>query len=106
MLLNQRPALQDLSQGELLVGVSVAMRQVMEQLRRAVLEPVNVLVCGEPGSGREFIARRIHSESRPADRQFVKVDCHNFVGTDAEVALFGRRHGTGDGNGEERLSRC
>lgn len=86
----------------MLIGASAAMRQVLEQVRRAVLEPINVLVCGEPGSGRQFVARRIHSESRRADRQFVEVDCHNFIGTDAEVALFGRRHGPGNGNGEER----
>ena len=86
MLLNQAPS-RDLLQGEHLIGVSAAMRQVIDQVGSAAIEPVNVLVCGEPGSGRETIARAIHSQSQSKAGAFVRVDCAKNP-QDLEALLF------------------
>jgi two-component system nitrogen regulation response regulator NtrX len=51
------------------------MQQVIEQLQRAARENINVLACGEPGSGRETIARAIHSQSQSTTGPFIRVDC-------------------------------
>jgi DNA-binding NtrC family response regulator len=70
------------------------MRQVIEQVGTAAIEPLNVLVCGEPGSGRETIARAIHSQGRSNAGAFIKVDCAKNP-QDLEVLLFatsGNRH--------------
>jgi two-component system nitrogen regulation response regulator NtrX len=81
----------DVAGGEQWIAISATMRQVMEQVRRAALEPVHVMLCGEPGSGREFIARKIHAYAYPAARPFVKVDCSKSSAHDLEVDLFGVR---------------
>src|SRR5258705_47607 len=86
MLLDQARS-GSLSQGEPLIGVSTAMRQVIEQVGNAAIEILNVLVCGEPGSGRETIARAIHAQSRSNGGAFVKVDCAKNP-QDLEALLF------------------
>jgi DNA-binding NtrC family response regulator len=86
MLLDQAPS-RDGSQGEHLIGVSAAMRQVIGQVGTAAVELLNVLVCGEPGSGRETIARAIHSQSRSNAGAFIKVDCAKNP-PDLEALLF------------------
>ena len=76
------------------------MRQVIEQVRRAAPEIVNVLVCGEPGSGRETIARVIHSQSQSNTGAFIKVDCAK-NSQDLEALLFATP-GRGNQAGAER----
>src|SRR5437762_134059 len=102
MSLNQISDLLDLSEGEQLIGVSAAMRQLLEQVQRAALERVNILVCGEPGSGRETIARAIHAQSQLNGGAFVKVDCAKNRAHDLEALLFAT---SGDGN-QAGAERC
>ena len=87
--------------GELLIGPSAVMRQVMEQVARAAAEGVHVLVSGEPGTGRETIARAIHEKSRWSSGPFVKVDCAKDAPQDLEVTLFATA-GPGQHAGAER----
>jgi DNA-binding NtrC family response regulator len=90
----------DLSRCEQLIGVSAAMRQVIEQVRRAALELAHVLVCGESGSGRETIARAIHAEGQSNVGAFIKVDCAK-NSQDLEGLLFATP-GNGNRAGPER----
>jgi arginine utilization regulatory protein len=48
-----------------------------------------VLVCGEVGSGRETVARRVHSASRRGDQAFVHVACAGLGGAAGAAVLFG-----------------
>jgi two-component system nitrogen regulation response regulator NtrX len=82
------PALSPVAE-EACVGRSSAMRLVMQAVTHVASQPVNVLICGEPGTGRELIARVIHERGRPADRPFVKVDCSRAALDDLETELFG-----------------
>lgn len=58
-----------------LLGVSQAHVRVMNEVRGAALAAVNVLLRGEPGTGKELVARAIHSSSTRAAKPFVKIDC-------------------------------
>ncbi len=52
-----------------------------------------VLILGETGTGKGFIARRIHELSRRADHAFVEVNCASFSTTFFESDLFGHERG-------------
>ena len=58
-----------------LVGRSVAVRQLEEDIHCATRTDVNVLITGESGVGKEFIARLIHEKSSRAKGPFVVVNC-------------------------------
>jgi DNA-binding NtrC family response regulator len=58
-----------------LVAHGLAMRKVLEQLRIARDTEAHVLFLGEPGSGREHLARVIHSGSPGRGNWFVPLDC-------------------------------
>ncbi|MEQ1731589.1 MAG: sigma 54-interacting transcriptional regulator, partial [Vicinamibacterales bacterium] len=90
-----RPGPESASYG--IAGTSHAMRLVMDLVQRAAAGRCGILICGERGTGREMIARAIHSHDPNADAPFVKVDCSGPTPEDIELQLFGmvaRRGGT------------
>jgi transcriptional regulator with GAF, ATPase, and Fis domain len=61
---------------EAMVGVSAAHLRVIEEIRHAAqATAAGVLVRGEPGTGKELVARAIHATSSRAAKPFVKIDC-------------------------------
>lgn len=52
-----------------------AMRRVVEQVKLASQSRAPVLLVGEPGSGKEWLARTIHEEGPLRQRHFAAVDC-------------------------------
>jgi DNA-binding NtrC family response regulator len=54
---------------------SSAMRPMLTRAARVAAHNLTVLVTGEAGVGKEWLARWIHAHSRRADRPFVTVDC-------------------------------
>ncbi len=55
------------------VGRSQVMLRLREQVKRVALHDTWVLISGEPGSGRETVARYLHANSSRRDRAFVDV---------------------------------
>lgn len=94
--------------GPLLVSHSAAMQAVKEQIRTAAAGRGGVLVSGEPGSGRELVARAIHAaEDQAHPRPFVVVDCATDAPADLEKTLFGAtsdRRPDGRAPATERIS--
>ena len=58
-----------------LVGRSAAFRRMVEQLDRVAEAPIPLLIVGEPGTGKELVARTLHRMSRRLREPFVVVDC-------------------------------
>ncbi len=52
-----------------------------------------VLILGETGTGKGFVARRIHDQSRRANHAFVEMNCASFSTTFFESDLFGHERG-------------
>ena len=57
-----------------LVGRSAAFRRMIEQMDRVAEAPIPLLIVGEPGTGKELVARTIHRMSRRMREPFVVID--------------------------------
>ncbi|HMN96750.1 MAG TPA: sigma 54-interacting transcriptional regulator [Phycisphaerales bacterium] len=90
-----------------IVGESAALRQVLEQVRLVAPNDTSVLVTGETGTGKELIARALHSASaRPRrDHPIIKVNCAAIPSGLVESELFGHERGAFTGAVERRTGR-
>jgi transcriptional regulator with PAS, ATPase and Fis domain len=69
------------------------MRQIMLETERAASAAVSVLITGETGTGKEVLARTIHSISPRADKPFIPINCAALPDTMIESELFGHEAG-------------
>ena len=77
----------------ILFGQSTVMNELQTRARRICRTNVPLLLCGEGGTGKEALARWIHSNSEYAHGEFVKVNCAAIPGTLLESELFGYEKG-------------
>lgn len=77
-----------------IVGDSVPVKALRQQI--ALMAPTNgrVLIFGESGTGKELVARAIHSNSLRKDAAFVEVNCAAIPEDLIESELFGHRQGS------------
>jgi two-component system, NtrC family, response regulator AtoC len=75
------------------IGVSGAMREVLELGARVAPFPSTVLLSGESGSGKEAVARAVHRASPRRDAAFVAVNCGAIPENLLESELFGHEKG-------------
>src|SRR6516165_12503251 len=78
---------------EVLFGRSEAMKKLRRRATKVAGTSVPVLLYGPKGSGKEVLARWIHSHSAVPGGQFVKVNCPAIPGTLLESELFGFQKG-------------
>ncbi len=88
-----------------IVGKSVAIRRVIEQIDQVASTDATVLVEGETGTGKELVARSIHQRSARHDKPLVKVNCGAISASLVESELFGHEKGAFTGATERRLGR-
>jgi two-component system, NtrC family, response regulator AtoC len=74
-------------------GRSEAMQALRERLNKVAAANVPVLIEGESGTGKDIIARLIHSFSPWKQGPYVKVNCPAIPGTLLESELFGYEKG-------------
>lgn len=91
--------------GDEFIAESAAMRGVLEQVRTIGKVPVNVLVQGENGTGKELIARMIHRAGERRSGGFVAVNCAAIPEALMESEFFGYRKGAFTGAVENRPGR-
>ncbi|MCM2314608.1 MAG: sigma-54 dependent transcriptional regulator [Thermoanaerobaculia bacterium] len=73
---------------------SPAFRAVERTLEKLLDVDVNVLVTGESGSGKDYVAESLHSCGNRAARPFVRIDCASIPPDLFESELFGFERGT------------
>ncbi|MFC1844330.1 sigma 54-interacting transcriptional regulator [Thermodesulfobacteriota bacterium] len=95
----------DLSIDTLFIAESQAMREVLDLARLVSKTPVNVLLQGENGSGKELIARMIHEASDRRDMPFVAVNCASIPEHLMESEFFGYEKGAFTGADHSRKGR-
>ncbi|WHZ27378.1 MAG: Two-component transcriptional response regulator, AtoC family [Nitrospira sp.] len=83
---------------------SLAMRALLVQVREVARNPnVPILVMGETGAGKEFLARVIHHNSARAKGPFVKISCTALSPMRFERDLFGYERGAFAGAERRKL---
>src|SRR5262249_8611398 len=78
---------------EPIIGRSPPLLHVLDQVGRVAPTDASVLVTGETGTGKELIARAVHSTSRRKDRPLIKVNCAALPAGLVESELFGHEKG-------------
>jgi len=79
--------------GVTFVSGSPAMREVLELVRVVSKTPVNVLIQGENGTGKELIARMIHQNGDRRHQPFLPVNCASIPENLMESQFFGHEKG-------------
>ncbi len=83
----------ELAQEYAMVGESVAMRALRQQITVVAPTDGRVLIYGESGTGKELVARAIHAQSRRAAARFVEVNSAAIPEELIESELFGHVRG-------------
>jgi DNA-binding NtrC family response regulator len=77
----------------IIVGVSQAIRDVLQLVDQVAATDCCVLIEGESGTGKELIARRLYAKSFRADRPFIPVNCAGVSESLFESQFFGHVRG-------------
>lgn len=75
------------------IGKSAAMERLRDQVRRLAQHDARVLLIGEPGCGKETLARYLHTHSGRRDGPFVDVGVGGIAPEYSAVEFFGREEG-------------
>jgi PAS domain S-box-containing protein len=90
---------------EQIIGQSRALMDVLAQVSLVAPTDASVLITGETGTGKELIARAIHSGSKRKDKPLIKVNCAALPSGLVESELFGHEKGAFSGAIAKRLGR-
>jgi DNA-binding NtrC family response regulator len=96
LILENRRLRRELEQQKLstaLIALSTGMQEVVSMVSRVADTGASILIQGESGSGKEVIARAIHSASRKSGGPFVAVNCSALPAQLLESELFGHEKG-------------
>src|SRR5204863_6509112 len=85
-----------------IIGESVPMKALRQQLALMAATNGRVLIFGESGTGKELIAHAIHAASARASEAFIEVNCAAIPEDLIESELFGHRKGSFNGAAEDK----
>jgi two-component system nitrogen regulation response regulator NtrX len=88
-----------------IIGESVPMRALRQQLALMAATNGRVLIFGESGTGKELVAHAIHALSPRASESFVAVNCAAIPEDLIESEMFGHRKGSFTGASEDKVGK-
>ncbi|MCX5743811.1 MAG: sigma-54-dependent Fis family transcriptional regulator, partial [Proteobacteria bacterium] len=100
--LNER--LEQLRFGEI-VGTSPPMQAVFRKVEKIAVTDISVLITGETGTGKELIAREIHTRSPRVGKPFITINCGAIPENLLESELFGHVKGAFTGAVANKLGK-
>ena len=90
---------------EELIGAAPDFRSALAIAAKAARSRLPILIVGEPGSGKETIARAIHAASLRAKAPMIEIDCKAVAANIIDSELFGHVAGAFPGAFAERIGR-
>src|SRR3954452_11621014 len=84
------------------IGAETGLKEVMEHIELVAPSDAPVLILGETGSGKEVVARTIHTRSRRVSGPFLRINCGAIPGELVDSELFGHEKGSFTGAVGER----
>jgi formate hydrogenlyase transcriptional activator len=90
---------------EQIIGSSPALENVLAQVERVAPTDSTVLILGETGTGKELIAKAVHSVSARCGKPFVKLNCAAIPFDLLESELFGHERGAFTGAIAQKMGR-
>ncbi len=88
-----------------IIGESPAIKRIKETISKIAVTNSRVLITGENGTGKELVARSIHSQSRRSGKPFVDVNCAAIPAELLESELFGHEKGAFTGATDRRIGK-
>jgi len=76
-----------------IIGKSASLQKVLKLVKKVSKTEANVLIQGDSGTGKELVARSLHTHSERSHRPFVPVDCASLPENLLESELFGHEKG-------------
>lgn len=76
-----------------IIGMSRAMKEVLELVRQVAGTRVSVIIYGKRGTEKKLLAKTIHNRSNRADKPFFDVNCTGLTEQLLELELFGHERG-------------
>jgi DNA-binding NtrC family response regulator len=94
-LKRENTRLKQLSRGDEVefLGVSAAVKSLLDEARKMARSDQAILLQGETGTGKQVLARYLHAQSERAGEPFVSVNCAAITETLFESELFGHEKG-------------
>ena len=88
-----------------IVGESPAIGRIKSTVERVAPTEARVLITGEPGTGKELVARWVHAQSHRSDGPLVEVNCAAIPSELIESELFGHEKGAFTGATKQRVGK-
>jgi DNA-binding NtrC family response regulator len=88
-----------------IVGNSTEICRILDTIEAVKNSASSILICGETGTGKELLARRLHYSSIRGDKPFVTVNCAAIPRELLESELFGYEKGAFTGAHSRRIGR-
>jgi DNA-binding NtrC family response regulator len=88
-----------------LVGISPQIERVRQLITEVADSPVDVLIRGETGTGKEVVARALHDLSRRKNAAFVALNCGGVPDSLLDSELFGHEAGAFTGAQKKRVGK-
>jgi Nif-specific regulatory protein len=79
--------------GETLIGDSLVLYRLRQDIARLAPRSCTVLITGESGVGKELVANALHRQSARSEGPFVPVNCAAIAASVSDAELFGHREG-------------
>ena len=87
------------------ISADPASQRVLELAQKVAAAPTTLLITGESGCGKDYLARLIHELGPRRDAPFLKIDCASLPPQLVESELFGHERGAFTGAVERKLGR-
>jgi PAS domain S-box-containing protein len=88
-----------------IIGKSDTLKYALYRVEKVAETDTTVLIEGETGTGKELIARAIHSQSKCSDAPMLKMNCSAIPSDLLESELFGHEKGAFTGADKQRIGR-